>query len=277
MGNYTQFLYLVFSENAFYLRTKCDIIKKTTDKEGSESMGRRREKVKRLFEDKQLEQTRTYSKRYAATVLSVISVVFCVLSVAGVLFLKYYFSDTDVIRAWIEDNYLLGVVIMTLLCALQVVIALMPGELLEIAAGYAFGGIMGTVICMVGITLGSIVAIFLARRFGRRLVESLYPREKIDDLPIINTPKKRNAMTFLLFLIPGTPKDMFTYVLGMTEMSIPTYIALTFFARIPSIVTSTIGGGALGDNRFGHAVVIFMIAGIISGVGYLSYLGIKKK
>lgn len=240
-------------------------------------MGRPREKVRRLFEDKQLEKRGTYSKRYAATVLSVISVVLCVLSVAGVLFLRYYFSDTDVIGEWIEDNYLLGAVIMTALCAFQVVIALIPGELLEIASGYAFGGVVGTLICVVGITLGSVIAILLARRFGRKLVESLYPREKIDEIPIINSPNKRNTMTFLLFLIPGTPKDMFTYVIGMTEMSIPTYIALTFFARLPSIVTSTVGGGALGDDQIGRAVIIFIIAGVISGVGYLSYLGISNK
>jgi uncharacterized membrane protein YdjX (TVP38/TMEM64 family) len=130
---------------------------------------------------------------------------------------------------------------------------------------------------MVGLTLGSVVAILLARRFGRRLVESLYPREKIDALPILNAPKKRNAMTFLLFLIPGTPKDLFTYVIGMTDMSIPLYIALTAIARIPSIVMSTIGGGALGDDKLGHAIIIFIVAAVVSGCGYLAYLGIQSR
>ncbi len=240
-------------------------------------MGKRKEKVKRLFEDKHFEKTKTYSKKYAATVLSVISAVVCVLSVVGVLLLNKHFSDTDSIRLWIDEHYALGILVMTLLCALQVVIALIPGELLEIAAGYAFGGLVGTAVCVVGLTLGSIIAILLARKFGRRLVESLYPREKIDALPIINTPKKRNAMTFLLFLIPGTPKDLFTYVIGMTEMSIPLYIALTAFARLPSIVMSTLGGGALGEDKLGHAIVIFIIAAAVSGCGYLAYLAIQKR
>ena len=240
-------------------------------------MGKKREKVLRLFEDKPLETTKTYSKKYAATVLSVVSVCVCILSVIGVLLLRAHFSDTDMLKAWIDEHYVLGLILMTLLCALQVVIALIPGELLEIAAGYAFGGFIGSIVCVVGLTLGSVVAILLARRFGRRLVESLYPREKIDALPILSTPKKRNAMTFLLFLIPGTPKDLFTYVIGMTEMSIPLYIVLTAFARLPSIVMSTMGGGALGDDKLGHAVVIFIIAGVVSGCGYLTYLAIQKK
>ncbi|MBQ9112352.1 MAG: TVP38/TMEM64 family protein [Clostridia bacterium] len=240
-------------------------------------MGKRREKVRHLFADKQLKETKHYSKRSAAAILSVCSVLLCVLSVLGFIFIKTRFSDTDAIKAWVDENYFLGIVVMTLLCAVQVVIALIPGELLEIAAGYAFGGLMGAVICSVGTLIGSITAILLARRFGRRLVESLYPREKIDALPIINNPKKRNAMTFLLFLIPGTPKDLFTYVIGMTEMSIPLYIVLTSFARLPSVVISTIGGGALSDNRFMHAVIIFIVAAAVSAVGYLLYLWIQKR
>lgn len=240
-------------------------------------MGKRREKAKRLLADKLRKETKHYSKRYAATVLSVVSVSLCVLSILGFILIKTRFSDTDAIKAWVDENYLLGVVVMMLLCAVQVVIALIPGELLEIASGYAFGGAKGAVICTVGILLGSIVAILFARRFGRGLVESLYPREKIDALPILNNPKKRNAMTFLLFLIPGTPKDLFTYVIGMTEMSIPLYILLTTFARLPSIVMSTIGGGALGNDKLMLAVVVFIIAAVVSTCGYFIYLSIQKK
>ncbi len=240
-------------------------------------MGKKREKVKHLFEDKPIEDAKPYSKRYAATLLTIISVALCVLSIVGFLIMRTRFEDPDAIKTWVEDNYVVGVAVMLCVCAIQVVIAFIPGELVEIAMGYAFGGIIGAVICIIGTTLGSVISILLARRFGRRLVESLYPREKIDALPIINTPKKRNAMTFLLFLIPGTPKDLFTYVIGMTNMSIPLYIALTTVARIPSVIMSTLGGDALGDNKLMRAVIIFIIAAVVSGAGYLCYLAIQKK
>ncbi len=240
-------------------------------------MANKRDKVRHLFEDKPIENTKTYSKRYAATLLSVVSVVLCILSIAGFLFIRTRFSDTDAIKAWVDSNYTVAMLAMVLLCALQVIIAFIPGELVEIAVGYAFGGWIGAVVCVVGTTLGSVIAILLARRFGRRLVESLYPREKIDALPIINAPKKRNVMTFLLFLIPGTPKDLFTYVIGMTSMSIPLYIALTTAARFPSIIVSTLGGDALGENEFMSALIIFAVAAVVSGAGYLCYLAIQKK
>ena len=240
-------------------------------------MDNKKEKIKHLFEDKELKETKTYSKKYAAVIISVISVVVCVLTVAGFLFVRYKFSDADLIKQWVDENYFLGLIAMVAICALQVVVALVPGELVEIAAGYAFGPIVGTLVCLVGIGIGSSVSILLARRFGRRLVESLYPREKIDSLPILNNPSKRNALTFLLFLIPGTPKDLFTYVIGLTEMSIPLYLLLTMFARIPSVVTSTFGGDAIGDNKFVFAAIVFGITAIISGIGYIVYNLIQKK
>ena len=240
-------------------------------------MENKKERIKHLFEDKQATEVKTYSKKYAATMISIISVVLCALSIAGFLFIKYNFSDVDLIKQWIDEHYFLGMLVMALISCVQVIIAFIPGELVEIAAGYAFGPYIGSLVCVVGIMCGSVIAILLARKFGRRLVESLYPRDKIDALPILNNPSKRNTLTFLLFLIPGTPKDLFTYVVGLTEMSIPLYIALTMFARFPSIIMSTFGGDALGDNKIIKAAIMFIITGIISGVGYLIYKAIQKK
>lgn len=240
-------------------------------------MGKRKERVKELFHDKELGEVKHYSKGYAATVLSVVSAVSCILAILGFIILKREFSDTNVLREWIADNPILGSILMILIVAVQVVIALIPGEVVEIAAGYAFGAVYGTILCLVGMVLGSMVAILLARRFGRRLVESLYPREKLETLPILRDPSKRNALTAILFLIPGTPKDLLTYVIGLTEMSIPTYLLLTTACRIPSLVTSTMSGAALGDDRMVRAMYLLIITGVVSGCGYLVYLWIQKR
>ena len=240
-------------------------------------MATKKERLKKLFRDKEQRDVKHYTKKRAAQILAVFSVALCILSVLGFLWVRAKFQDVDLIKAWVDEHYLLGSVLMLFICAVQVVIAFIPGELLEIASGYAFGSIMGSVICTVGIMLGSIIAILLARRFGRSLVESIYPKEKIDSLPIINDPKKRNVMVFLLFLIPGTPKDMLTYVIGLTNMSIPKYIALTMFARFPSVIMSTFGGDALGNNKFMLALVAFIVTAVISGSGYLLYLFIHGR
>lgn len=240
-------------------------------------MATKREKVRKIFTDKEPKQVKHYTKKKAIGLLSVFSAVLCVLSVAGFLWIRTSFSDVDMIKVWVDNNYVIGIIIMTLICAIQVVIALIPGELLEIASGYAFGSVVGTLVCIVGMVIGSVIAILLARRFGRALVESIYPRDKLEALPIVNDPKKRNVTVFLLFLIPGTPKDMLTYVIGLTSMSIPKYIALTTFARMPSVIMSTIGGHALGEDEFLLALIAFIVTGVVSGCGYLLYLSIQNK
>ena len=240
-------------------------------------MKNERKKAKKLFEDKKPQKSKVSSKKISALVLTSFSILSCVLAVIGVIWVKANFSDVDAIKAFVEKNYLLSAVAMILICSVQVIIALIPGELVEIAAGYAFGALGGTLITLAGITLGSVAVLLLARILGRKYVEAFYPREKIDSLPILNDKKRRNALVALLFLIPGTPKDLITYAIGITDMSIPLYLLLATFARIPSILMSTIGGNALGDNRFIFALGAFTVSGALSLAGYLIYSYMSKK
>ena len=233
--------------------------------------------MRQAFQDHELEEVKHYSKRTAATIISIVSVITCVLTVVGVLLLKLKFEDTNVLRDWVEQYPVPGAVLMILISAVQVVVALIPGELVEIAAGYVFGAWMGAILCLFGIVLGSVCAILLARRFGRRLVESLYPKEKLDALPILHDPKKRNPLVAILFLIPGTPKDLLTYVIGLTQMSIPLYILLTTACRFPSVLISTVSGAALGDQRLLKAVYLLIATGVASIIGYGFYTWISRK
>ncbi len=239
------------------------------------------EKIKHALQDKlqdtELKETKHYSKKVAAVVLGAFSVLSCVLAVIGFFYIRKEFSDPDIVRQWIDGHYILGALVMILVCILQVVIALIPGELVEIAAGYIFGPWWGALICLAGAMIGSVLVLLLVRRFGRKFVESIYSREKLDALPILNDPSKRNILTALLFLIPGTPKDLLTYVIGLTEMSIPAYVLLTAFARIPSILMSTLGGDALVGDKLTTAISFFIVAAALSLCGYLVYLYIQKR
>ena len=242
---------------------------------------KKREKIKQVLHDKmqdtELSESKHYSKKVAATVLGSFSVLSCVLAVIGFFYIRREFSDPDIVRSWIDGHYVLGALVMLCVCIIQVVVALIPGELVEIAAGYIFGPWWGALLCLSGAMIGSVLVLLLVRRFGRNFVESLYPREKLDSLPILNDPSKRNALTALLFLIPGTPKDLLTYVIGLTEMSIPAYVILTAFARIPSILISTLGGDALVGDKLTRAIIFFIVAAVISIVGYLVYLYIQRR
>jgi len=217
------------------------------------------------------------TKIRAATVLSIISALFIAATVVGVILMKEYFTDAEPIRKLVEQNYILGAAIMILVTALQVVVAFVPGELVESAAGFVFGWFWGAVFVLIGAVLGSVIAILLTRKFGLKLFKTFFPDTDLNSLPILNNPAQRSAMTFLLFLIPGTPKDMLTYVVGLTDMKIWQYLHLTSFARITSIVSSTIGGDALGNSQIMTAIYIFAGIAIVSLIGYVIYGKITNK
>ncbi len=87
----------------------------------------------------------------------------------------------------------------------QVIIALIPGEPFEIAAGYAFGAWEGTLLCLLASTIGSILVFSLVRRFGLRVVRLFFSPEKLHTLRFLKDSRGRDFLFFLIFLIPGTP------------------------------------------------------------------------
>ena len=216
-------------------------------------------------------------KAKASLFLGIVSAVFLVLTLLGIWFMREYLSDPEAVRARIGEHYVLGAIVLVILSAVQVVVALIPSELLEIAAGYVFGSWLGALLCLAGIVLGSCTTILLVRKFGSKFVYAFYPKDKIDALPIINDPPKRNLLTFILFLIPGTPKDLFTYAIGLTNMSIPLYIALTSAARFPSVILSTMSGNAAGEENYTKAILFAAIAVVVSGIGLLLYRILSKR
>lgn len=186
-----------------------------------------------------------------------------------------FVSQPEEFRAWVDAHGLLGKLLFVGMVVLQVIVAIIPGEPLEIGAGYAFGAVEGTLLCLIGIALGSTLVFLLVRKLGVRLVEVFFPVEKIRSLRFLQDSRRLNRLVFLVFFIPGTPKDLLCYFVGLTQMKLPTWIAISFFARIPSVVTSTLGGDALGTKSYVQAIVVFAVAGILSAVGLFAYHRLK--
>lgn len=174
-------------------------------------------------------------------------------------------------RDYIQSFGAAGWLVLLGLQFLQVFVALIPGELLETAAGYAFGPLWGTVICYVGVALASALIFWLTKRLGVKLVEVFISREKINELRFINTEKKRNGLIFLLFFIPGTPKDLLTYFAGLTDIRLSTFLIISLVARLPSVISSTIGGHLLGEGNYWSAVILYGAVGLVSLLGLYLY------
>lgn len=213
-------------------------------------------------------------------ILAGISLAVIVLLVAFVtLFVSRWLSSfsREDFRDYVRSFGALAPAVMLGLQILQVFIALIPGELVESAAGFILGPWLGTLVCYLGIALASALILTLTRRYGVKLVEVFISREKINELRFLSTEQKRNALIFLLFFIPGTPKDLLTYFVGLTDIKLGTFLLLSMVARIPSVLTSTFGGHLLGEARYLGAVILYGVTGLLSLLGMAGYHRYLKK
>lgn len=165
---------------------------------------------------------------------------------------------------------------------LQIVVSPIPGEVVEIGMGLCFGWFWGAVICLVGGALAAAIIMAFVKKWGIRVVELFISTDKINELKFINNEKKLDRAVFILYLLPGTPKDPLIFFFGLTKISIKDFVIIQTIARIPSIVTSTIGGQFLVEKNFLGAALMFIITGAISLIciilysKILEFLGNKK-
>ena len=180
-------------------------------------------------------------------------------------------QEPERFRQWVDQQGLWAHVLFTGMVILQVIVAVIPGEPLEIAAGYAFGAVEGTLLCVLGTFIGGILVFLLVRRFGLRAVEVFFPPEKLQKLRFLHNERRLSQWVFFIFFLPGTPKDVMCYFVGLTSMPLWTWALISAVARLPSIITSTVGGNALGMGEYTFAIIVFAATLVISGIGLLLY------
>lgn len=217
-----------------------------------------------------------YRKIFGIAILSIF-ILFCAL-------ITYYIGgpmirfvdDPQQFRSWVDSHGFIGRLAFVGMVVLQVIVAVIPGEPLEMGAGYAFGAIEGTILCIMGVFIGSLIVFLGVRKFGMKLVELFFSREKIADLKFLKTNKKRVILFFIIFLIPGTPKDILCYFAGLTDMKIEDWVVITLIARLPSVLTSTLSGNYLGTENYITAIIVLGLTAFISIIGVVSYKLICK-
>lgn len=185
-------------------------------------------------------------------------------------------QEPERFRAWVDEQGVLAPIAFLGMLILQIVVAAIPGEPLEIAAGYAFGALEGTLLCLFGAFLGRVAVFLLVRRFGTRAVDVFFPLEKLNTLSFLQNKKRLTLWVFFLFFLPGTPKDLLCYVVGLTDLPLKSWLLICAIAPFPSIVTSTIGGDALGMGNYMFALMVFIVTMAISGGGLLAYRAICR-
>ena len=190
--------------------------------------------------------------------------------------LLQFASEPERFREWVDSNGIWGRIAFIGMIVMQVFIAIIPGEPLEIGAGYAFGAFEGTLLCMIGAIIGSALIFAFERKFGVKAGELFFSKEKVDSLYFLQNTKQVNLLVFIIFFIPGTPKDILSYCVGLTKMKFHVWLIISSVARIPSVITSTVGGDALGVGNHLFAGIVFASTLLLSAAGLLIFNRICK-
>jgi Uncharacterized conserved protein len=206
-----------------------------------------------------------------------INLIFIILIVVLIIYLSIKYgpeitrlvSHPKKFRDFILSYGRISALVFILFQILQVVIAVIPGEVVQIAGGYIFGTFMGTVYSLIGIIIGYIIVFFTVRLFGFRLVKQLVSEKDLEKFyKLINSPGSEFVI-FLLFFLPGIPKDVLVYICGLTPVKPLQFFIIVIIARIPAMIGASFIGANIQRENYYTAIIISIISCILFIVGFV--------
>lgn len=152
---------------------------------------------------------------------------------------------------------------------LQVVVFFIPGEVMQIAGGYIFGPVVGSIVSTIGILLGSVLAYYAAKAIGRKRINALIERKNLTKIKRILDAGSNKIVILIIYFIPGIPKDLLVYVAGVSNVSLRDFIMYSTLGRAPWIIVSAIFGHGINNRDYVSLIVIGFISCVIFLFGIL--------
>ena len=192
--------------------------------------------------------------------------------VAGVFLLLYqtglwqFFTSKERLLQFIESLGTWDETGFVFLEAMQVVIPAIPGTALNVLGGYLYGTVAGVILSTIGTTIGGYIVYLLSRRFGKLFINKIFNKNLMRRFG--NIPHQKGRFTiFMLFLIPGFPKDYLCYTLGY--LSTTEFLAITGIGRLLGTVLETLGGNYIRHKQYQE---LFILAGIALTIACLVFV-----
>jgi uncharacterized membrane protein YdjX (TVP38/TMEM64 family) len=179
-----------------------------------------------------------------------------------------FFTSEERMKAFVDSFGPLGFVAFIVLQVAQVVAAPIPGEMTGLLGGFLYGPVLGVALSTVGLTIGSYVAFALARTFGRPFVERFVDRRVMKRFDYL-LHHKGAFLVFLLFLIPGIPKDYLCYILGLGHLTTLQFLVIGGTGRLFGTILLTLGGSYIRHHQYMRFFVLAAVAIVVVFVAML--------
>lgn len=195
------------------------------------------------------------------------------LAAVAVLTIKYgpsitrLFSQPERTRQYLLSFGLAAPLIYILIHAIQVVLAFIPGEVIQIAGGFVFGTVLGAFYSVLGVALGTLIAFLVVKAIGFSLVKVLVPAKTLERFEFLISRPQSEVMIFVLFLIPGLPKDALTYIAGLTPIKTVKFLLISMLARFPGLLGTAYIGANLQKKHYWPVLIISAASLVLFALG----------
>lgn len=199
---------------------------------------------------------------------------FVLMAVACVLIAPWIMELTepgglDRVVADVQNAGIGGVFILLGFQFLQVVVAFIPGEVVQLAAGMMYGPWGGALIVLIGCVISSAFIFAVVNKLGAPFVRAMIPEKWMGKLEKFEQSEKLDVMVFVLFLIPGMPKDVLTYLVPLTNMRMRDFLIIANVGRIPGVLMSTFGAAGLMSGDYLQSAILFIVAAAIAAAAVI--------
>ena len=177
--------------------------------------------------------------------------------------------DQEALRAWVSRYGVAAPAAFVAVQVLQVVIFVIPGEVPQVAAGYLFGIPLGILLTLAGAALGSAIAFLLSRALGRPFLHAIVSEERSRQVEALIASPRGVATLFLLYLIPGIPKDFLGYVAGIGPIRMAVFLLASTAGRLPGVAVSVVLGEALAERQWTAVAIAAGVAVVLFAAGFL--------
>ncbi|MGL5069112.1 MAG: TVP38/TMEM64 family protein [Sarcina sp.] len=228
-------------------------------------------------------------KKYLKWLVAIIIIVIAVIPII-INFDKWvhFLSDPNKIKKLVLSYGHYSMLVFVFLQIMQIIVFFIPGEVVQFAGGYIFGPYLSFLLCIIGVVIGSGVTFSISRKFGKPFVEKIVSKDSLWIIQKIEAAKhhreethphkkrKRHPKTiiFVLYMIPGIPKDILGYISGIADVSLKEFLIVSTIARSPALFVSCFFGDKIyllkdyftGENMWlwiSGAVVLLIIVGIV--------------
>lgn len=211
-------------------------------------------------------ESKSKIEKYGVIITTVVTIVLVLISVLGVIWISNP-DNQSMLESWIGKTGILGWFIIIFLQFVQIVIAPIPAEPIEIISGSIYGVWGGLILNVIGSIPASIVVFGIGNKYGKPFLDKLFGKEKIDRISILKQPDKFEILAIIILLIPAAPKDIISYICGLSSMKKLRFVVIATLARIPSTLMCTMVGDSLHDGEWEFAVIIAVAMVLFAFIG----------